>query len=51
MVINIRIHESVKNYSCHSAFNEKNISIFDVLTFITHKKVSKCGKTMCAKIG
>ena len=34
MVINISIHDSVKNYSCHNAFNEKNINTFDVVTFI-----------------
>ena len=34
MAINITIDDSVKNYSCHNVFNEKNISTFDVLTFI-----------------
>ena len=34
MVINISIHDWVKNYSCHNAFNKKNINAFDVLTFM-----------------
>ena len=34
MVINITIHDLVKNYSCRNVFNKKNINTFDVLTFI-----------------
>ena len=33
MVINISIHDSVENYSCHNVFNKNNINTFDVLTF------------------
>ena len=39
MAMNISINKalvfmiSIKNYSCHSVFNKKNISTFDVLTF------------------
>ena len=40
MAMNISINKalvfmiSIKNYSCHSVFNKKNISTFDVLTFM-----------------
>ena len=40
MAMNISINKAlvfmnlIKNYSCHSVFNKKNISTFDVLTFI-----------------
>ena len=34
MAINISIDDSVKNYSCHNVFNEKNVNTFDVLTSI-----------------
>ena len=30
----VSIHNSVKNYSCHSVSNKKNINTFDVTTFI-----------------
>ena len=43
MAINISIDDSVKNYSCHNVFNEKNVNTFDVLTFIqicVHMKIS-----------
>ena len=33
MVINISIHDSIENYSCHNVFNKNNINTFDVLTF------------------
>ena len=29
----------LKNYSCHNAFNKKNVSPFDVLTFIQMRAV------------
>ena len=40
MVINIstnktfRIHDSVKNYSCHNVFNKNKYQYFDILIFI-----------------
>ena len=30
----VSIYNSVKNYSCHSVSNKKNINTFDVITFI-----------------
>ena len=34
MVINISIHDSVKKSFMSQCFQQKNINIFDVLTFI-----------------
>ena len=34
MVINISIHNFVKNYSCHNVYQQKEYQYFDVLTFI-----------------
>ena len=36
MVINISIHDSVENYSCHNVFNIKNINTFDLVNFFLY---------------